>query len=41
LSRKNNRIYKKNYIYELFTISQYKTENEFRKSHQTDFSVKF
>ena len=25
--------YCKNYIYELFKILQYKTENEFRKSH--------
>ena len=31
----------KNYIYELFKILQYKTGNEFRKSHQPDFLGKF
>ena len=31
----------KNYIYELFIISQYKTGNEFRKSQQPDFSGEF
>ena len=31
----------KNYIYELFIISQYKTRNEFRKSHQPEFSGEF
>ena len=31
----------KNYIYELFITSQFKTENEFRKRQQLDFSGKF
>ena len=34
MSQKNLKSNMKNYIYELFIISQYKTENEFRKSHQ-------
>ena len=33
--------YCKNYIYELFRISQCKTGNEFRKSQQPDFSGVF
>ena len=33
--------YCKNYIYELFRISQCKTGNEFRKSQQPDFSGGF
>ena len=33
--------YCKNYIYELFGISQCKTGNEFRKSQQPDFSGVF
>jgi len=31
----------KDYIYELFKILQCKTKNEFRKSHQPDFSGEF
>ena len=31
----------KNYIYEFFIISQYKTGNEFRKNHPPDSSGKF
>ena len=38
--RKTHKTYE-NYIYELFIISQYKTRNEFRKSHQPEFSGKF
>ena len=34
MSQKNLKSNMKNYIYELFIISQYKTGNEFRKSHQ-------
>jgi len=30
-----------NYIYKLFMISQYKTGNKFRKSHQPKFSGEF
>ena len=33
--------YCKDYIYELFRISQYKTGNEFRKSQQPEFSGEF
>ena len=33
--------YCKNYIYELFRISQCKTGNDFRKSQQLDFQVYF
>ena len=33
MSQKNLKSNMKNYIYELFIISQYKTGNEFRKSH--------
>ena len=31
----------KNHIYELFIISQYKTGNEFRKSHLSEPSGEF
>jgi len=41
LSRKNNRIYKKNYIYELFTISQYKTEMNLGKVIRLIFQSNF